>query len=135
MTGIYQVIYASKINKDKFTSNELQNILDNSRINNPCRGLTGLLISNFKYFFQVLEGQKAAVQETLSKIKDDPRHSYFTILIERTVADRDFYNWSMGFLSIDKDLELVGAEEDWTKLNTEQAIAILESAKRKSIEG
>lgn len=79
---------------------DLQGILALARIRNLERGITGKLFYRNQHFFQILEGEEAAVQGLLAAIKRDPRQCGLTILDEGK-PERLFENWSMDFQLLD----------------------------------
>jgi hypothetical protein len=48
-------------------------------------------------FMQVLEGEEAAVDETYSRIRQDPRHAGCIVIDRWPIEKRSFSQWSMGF--------------------------------------
>lgn len=46
----------------------------------------------------MLEGEPAAIDELLARIRKDSRHHGFVVSIDHEVAARKFPNWSMGLL-------------------------------------
>ncbi|MDB5696231.1 MAG: activator of photopigment and puc with domain protein [Sphingomonas bacterium] len=44
---------------------------------------------------QVLEGSPEAVEETMTRIRQDPRHREIDVLSDKGVAAREFGQWSM----------------------------------------
>jgi hypothetical protein len=51
-------------------------------------------------FMQTLEGPRIPVLTLLEKIRSDPRHRNFTLLMEAPILKRSFGSWSMGFKKI-----------------------------------
>ncbi len=51
---------------------------------------------------QVLEGSKDAVAETYERICRDARHHQLDLLFEGPIAEREFYDWSMAFVDLDR---------------------------------
>ncbi len=51
-------------------------------------------------FMQILEGPKLAVRTLMEKIKSDPRHRNFHLLMEGPILERSFESWSMGFKKV-----------------------------------
>jgi len=92
---IYQWLYISTVTPNQSVA--LDDILRISRRNNSAVQVTGLLMFNGKRFLQVLEGPSAAVAATYARISIDPRHRAPVILSRKTVAVREFGEWSMGF--------------------------------------
>lgn len=82
---------------DQPISGEIRSIIDVSARNNAKSGVTGGLIFNNKFFAQVLEGDRAAVTRTFTRILRDPRHSDVVILRAEPVSERVFLDWAMGY--------------------------------------
>lgn len=76
---------------------ELLEILRTSRRNNERDGITGLLLYENGNFMQVLEGERAAVEQTWNRIVADPRHRNVTRLMRSEIEHRLFGEWSMAF--------------------------------------
>lgn len=75
----------------------LSSILAAARRNNQANDITGLLMFNGKRFLQVLEGPIDAVEATFARIDRDPRHRAQVVLARKTVAQREFGDWSMAY--------------------------------------
>ncbi|MBO6520324.1 MAG: BLUF domain-containing protein [Rhodospirillales bacterium] len=95
--AIRQILYASQTD-GPVSERECQDILATSRRNNERDGISGLLvyISNGT-FLQVLEGPGAAIENAMSRIKDDARHYDVAVLIDRQRPAPHFTDWSMGY--------------------------------------
>jgi hypothetical protein len=76
---------------------EIDAILEVSRCNNARDGLTGLLVVGGRRFLQVLEGPEAALTVAYDRIQADPRHFALVQLSRRTIEERSFPDWQMGF--------------------------------------
>ncbi|UZR28963.1 BLUF domain-containing protein [Methylococcus mesophilus] len=97
-----RVIYVSS-KADTLTEHDLEDISEISRRNNAELGITGLLISAHRYFFQFLEGGESAVEQLLKRIQQDPRHNHFLILkVEENLESRMFPEWSMRIIDLDE---------------------------------
>lgn len=83
-----------------FSEGQLAALLVRSRENNARLGLTGLLIYKDAQFMQALEGPEEAVRERFERIAADGRHGGVSIMAERTIAKREFGEWTMGFRSL-----------------------------------
>jgi hypothetical protein len=59
-----------------------------------------LLLYSKGSFLQVLEGEEAAVDETMGRIAIDPLHHNMLIISRTKVACRDFGQWAMAFRGI-----------------------------------
>jgi len=111
-------IYVSRA-QHPMADEELMRILEESRKGNTDHGITGMLIyiegvfanTSTRHitsevcgrFMQVLEGFKDDVDQILSLIRTDPRHSDLTILQQSQVSSRNFESWQMGFKSLTVD--------------------------------
>ncbi len=96
--SLVQLIYMS----DLIDENEanIAPILQSSISHNSKNDITGMLLYSKGNFLQVLEGDKEAVDETYDRICRDTRHHNIIFLTEEDVAERNFSNWSMGYLQL-----------------------------------
>ena len=92
---LVQLLYISTITPSAATS--LSSILASARRNNQANDITGMLMFNGKRFLQVLEGPVEAVEATYDRINRDPRHRAQVVLARRTIAHREFGDWSMAY--------------------------------------
>jgi uncharacterized membrane protein (DUF373 family) len=91
-----RLTYASTAIAD-FSPENLLSLLKTSRINNGARNITGILLYTHGTFFQVLEGDEAAVDATFDSIKKDKRHKDVILIEKVPITERAFPYWSMGF--------------------------------------
>jgi hypothetical protein len=94
-------VYASRPS-DAITAPWMESILEQSRINNPRQGITGILCYTNDVFIQVLEGGRDEVCELFNTIVRDERHHNVRILVYEEIAARYFSNWTMGHVDISK---------------------------------
>lgn len=80
----------------------LDGILQQARKNNPALGLTGLLCVSNNLFVQVLEGGRDEICEIYNSIVRDERHEQVRLLIYEEISERQFGNWTMGQINIDR---------------------------------
>ena len=80
-----------------FTRSELTDLLEKSRVNNAASDLSGMLLYKDGNFMQVLEGDERVVRTLYDKVARDPRHRGLLVLLQGTLAERQFPDWSMGF--------------------------------------
>jgi hypothetical protein len=80
----------------------IEAILEQSRRNNPRRGVTGLLCYSGDVFIQVLEGGRDGVCDLFNAIVRDERHSNVRILLFDEIAARKFGGWTMGQANVGK---------------------------------
>ena len=80
----------------------LDDILEQSRRNNPALGITGMLCVSDDVFIQVLEGGRDEVCELYNAIVRDDRHQHVRLLSYEEITERRFGNWTMGQVNIAK---------------------------------
>ena len=99
--AMHRLVYYSR-NRHAHTPEHMaatiEQILSASRRNNAKVDVTGALMFNAGCFAQVLEGPKAAVENTFERIQQDERHGDVSVLSFGPVAERAFDRWSMGFV-------------------------------------
>lgn len=102
--SLIQLVYASAANVH-FDAQQLETLLERARANNESLGVTGMLLYKDETFFQVLEGEPRLVHSLYDKIELDSRHSNVLLLVQREITERNFGEWSMGFLRDQKTVE------------------------------
>ena len=112
MTPLRQLVYGSST-PQPLDSTAIADILRTSRRNNAAVGVTGALLYADGNFLQVLEGAPDAVAEVYDRVQRDARHRGVLTLLDRTVTERQFPDWSMGLVDADAlsgdDLDAVQA--------------------------
>ena len=93
---MHVVVYVST-QTSRFTDQDLETLLRQSRRNNLVSEITGLLLYKDGNFMQILEGPKPNVHATLAKIKNDPRHCGLMLLLDEETPHREFKDWTMAF--------------------------------------
>jgi hypothetical protein len=93
---MHHLVYVSSA-REKFTKEELVELLEQARRNNAALGVTGLLLYKDGNFMQVLEGDRDVVNTLYRKITLDPRHKGALKLLDEPVPARGFPDWSMAF--------------------------------------
>jgi hypothetical protein len=96
---LVQLIYVSTA-AHPLSEDELREIHDSATRRNAVQEVTGLLLYSNGSFMQVLEGEREAVHDVMSRIQHDCRHHSIDILTESRVDSREFGRWSMGFRGI-----------------------------------
>jgi hypothetical protein len=79
------------------TQEALLSLLQQCLANNEASGVTGMLLYGNDTFLQVVEGEAAAVDTVIDKIRKDPRHSEIHFLYRKPLEHRQYSDWSMGF--------------------------------------
>ena len=98
---LIRCLYASRA-LAPLTPDVLDTILEQSRRNNPRKGITGLLCMSDDVFIQVLEGGRDAVNELFQTIARDARHTQVRMLVYEEITERRFGQWTMGHVNIAK---------------------------------
>ena len=115
-----RIAYCSQATRPDLALITLAEIIAVSDRNNRRDHLTGALLVSRGRFFQVLEGEAVDVDRALRRIEADPRHQDIKHVMRRTVANRQFGNWSMVAarvtptvsLRIDHAIDLCEADPD-----------------------
>ncbi len=91
-----------------FSEQELMDILNKSRTNNTALGVTGLLLYSEGSILQILEGDEDVLKTLYKRIGGDQRHRSVLKMVDCSITERSFSDWSMGFKQI--------SSEDWEKI-------------------
>lgn len=91
-----QVTYVSQT-REPMGAEQLLDLLMQCRENNEQNDITGMLLYGNGTFLQVLEGDDGVVDALVAEILDDPRHANIEVLDRKSVEQRDYAEWSMGF--------------------------------------
>lgn len=94
---ITQLVYASSA-AQAFTGDDLADLLAQAREHNTAADISGLLVFHDGAFLQVLEGPEADVAALYARIGHDPRHTKCRLLLRTAIDEREFGEWSMGFV-------------------------------------
>ncbi|HEY2559303.1 MAG TPA: BLUF domain-containing protein [Caldimonas sp.] len=105
--AVFQTFYVSRATRS-LDDASIEVLLESSRRANAGRRITGCLLFSGRCFAQVLEGERADVQELVARVGGDPRHSDVRVLSEGPRSEREYAGWTMGYLhdvNLDDDLE------------------------------
>ena len=92
----YTVVYISRATQ-QVSEDDLVDLLNVSRKNNILDDITGMLLYRNGEYMQALEGEKSKVEALYNKISRDSRHDEIVVLSRKSIVERVFSNWSMGF--------------------------------------
>lgn len=113
MKELIHIIYASAATSP-ISGEMLLEMLDRFRNKNARLGITGMLLHSDGSFFQVLEGEKNAVEQLFERIQQDQRHASVTVIIREPIVTRAFSEWSMAFAeATPKQLEEINGLNDF----------------------
>lgn len=90
------IVYSSRA-APAFQPTDLRALLTQSRTNNERLGLTGMLLYRSGYFLQVIQGPDVVLRERMALIAADDRHADIRVLIEETVDEPLFPEWTMAY--------------------------------------
>lgn len=97
---MHYLVYVSSAIKP-FSTEELVELLKKARARNSQLDITGMLLYKDGNFIQILEGEKAAVEQLYSEISSDSRHRDTIVIDEGDLPQRQFGEWAMGFRNLD----------------------------------
>lgn len=97
---MHKLVYISTATED-FSADDLARLLEVAREKNRQAGITGLLLMYEMQFFQILEGEKEALDACYAHIEKDPRHKGLITLMNEETDSRQFPNWDMGAVHMD----------------------------------
>lgn len=98
---LVRLLYVSTL-KNPNDSTIIESILQQSRLHNPARGITGVLVHSEGIFLQAVEGGRQQVNELYSAISKDTRHSQVVLLHYEEIEQRRYGSWSMGQVNLAK---------------------------------
>ena len=94
--GLFTMTYSSTA-AEPFDDDDLAELLEESRVSNVAADLSGLLLYRQGRFLQVLEGPEPVVRDAIDRIGRDPRHRDMRVLVEESIDERRFADWTMGY--------------------------------------
>jgi hypothetical protein len=132
---LIHIIYCSVSAKPNFSAVELEQLLEVCRRNNGNAGVSGMLLFQDPWFFQILEGEPVALEALYDKIALDKRHKRIMKIIQEPIEARDFGEWTMGRADLSpKELKRIPGLNDffsrgtaWTELGEGRAKTLLEA--------
>lgn len=74
---------------------ELKKIFETCTKNNVTKDVTGVLLHEGGYFVQLLEGDKENLDDVMSRVADDRRHTDIIVFVDEPIDQRQFPNWAM----------------------------------------
>ena len=92
-----RLVYTSTVTST-FNQDSVEQILLKAREHNALNNITGMLCFSSNFFLQCLEGSRSAVNKTYHKILNDNRHSRIVLLEYEEIYQREFDDWSMGYI-------------------------------------
>lgn len=91
-----QIVYRSTTTADSGrAADDIPDIVRQAAARNGIEGITGLLYSEDDAFLQVIEGPADSVSDLMARLENDDRHRDLTVLVDRSIAQREFGDWTM----------------------------------------
>jgi len=97
---LHHLAYVSQ-SQGPLTPELLSNILESSQRNNERDEITGILMCHDQLFFQVLEGEKSAVEQCYARIGVDSRHTSVSLILDDVAESRAFSGSTMEYVGPD----------------------------------
>ena len=93
---MHLIVYHSKsqIAVEAFEQ-ELQKIFTACTRNNVLNEVTGVLLHEGGYFVQLLEGEKANLDDVMNRVTRDARHTDIVVVVDEPIDERQFPDWAM----------------------------------------
>ncbi|WP_066810644.1 BLUF domain-containing protein [Sphingomonas asaccharolytica] len=91
-----QIVYRSITTAESGrAADDIPDIVRQAAARNGIEGITGLLYTEDDTFLQVIEGPSDSVSDLIARLENDARHRDLTILVDRSIAEREFGDWTM----------------------------------------
>lgn len=101
-----RIKYISRFSRE-MTAGEIHQLVAAAEKNNAEKGITGILMTSGRLFFQIIEGPDEEINNVWRLIRNDPRHKDIILLnSEAGSFDRLFPDWSMRGMMLDTESEL-----------------------------
>ena len=98
---LINLIYISRVSNN-ISSETLNKILNEARINNQRHGVSGVLLFNANYFLQIIEGARPVINQLLTNLINDDRHQEIEVVHCGEINKREWGDWSMAYASPSK---------------------------------
>ena len=99
MEDLIQLIYIS-YSKGFFDQQQLSELLAVCKKENSKHGITGLLLYKSGVFMQVIEGERAEIEQLYKNIENDDSHTGIILLIKESISNRELPDWSMSIQKV-----------------------------------
>lgn len=110
------------------TTTVTTSILETSQANNKKANITGILCQGAGLWLQALEGERSQVNSLYSRIMLDRKHQNLEILSMQEIKQRQFAQWSMALVHLDKDdpmVKMAHPEFDPYSASADDAMSLL----------
>jgi len=94
--SLIHLVYMSRAVR-RLSDQDLQDLLAQCRRDNAREHVTGILFYSHGNIAQLIEGDPHIIEGLFRKISRDGRHSHVHKLVDKSIEQRSFPDWSMGF--------------------------------------
>lgn len=94
-----RIKYVSRFTRD-MTPTAIDALVSHAQSSNASRGITGIIITTGRLFYQIIEGPEVEVRALYARISDDERHAEVLVLGEELTDHRLFPDWAMRKLEL-----------------------------------
>ena len=119
-----QLVYRSRASA-QMGPNDLEQVTSDALSFNSKHNITGLLLFDGEYFFQVLEGEGDVLPQLFEKIKKDNRHKNIVTITDNAIHKRDFENWTLRGIKLDTNSKVYWLPPDITLHRDSRIFALL----------
>ncbi len=107
---MHLIIYTSVCNEHINVNEALLKIREKALKYNSVNRITGALFYHNGRFLQIMEGIEDILEELMSKISKDHRHSDIELIVNEPINDRSFNQWHMDSFNLAEKQQLNEAE-------------------------
>ena len=126
---LVRLIYVSRP-VGPITTTVTASILEKSNTNNKNANITGILCQGSGLWLQALEGERSQVNKLYSRIMADRQHQDIELLSMKEITHRQFSQWSMALVHLDKDdpmVQMAHPEFDPYSASADDAMSLLDA--------
>lgn len=91
---LYELAYISTAALN-ITEADVSDIIEQSKLSNSLRDISGVLVFNGINFAQILEGRHSVIEDLFESICNDTRHTGVIRIAASEIEARSFAGWSM----------------------------------------
>lgn len=121
-----QLVYRSRATH-KMSEQDIDKIVADSVPFNKANNVTGLLLFDGEFFFQILEGEGEIIHGLFEHIKTDPRHTNIVKVLDSACAQREFGKWNLRTLILNPDNQCYWLPQDLTVRRDSRVFSLLNS--------
>lgn len=97
---LVQLVFASVATDS--SAKAVESIFKHGRAYNAGAGVTGVLCYGHGMFLEAIEGERSRVNRIYADVLKDAKHADVELLHFAEIVERDFANWSLGRVNLEK---------------------------------